>query len=103
MVQRYLHEGFRRENPEQALALAQTLLRQDPKAYAWACEAVAYAHARGVVHRDLKPANVMLGRFGEVILLDWGLAKVLGRPEAIDAGASVPAAGPATREARDGN
>ncbi|MFT3923226.1 MAG: protein kinase [Myxococcales bacterium] len=41
------------------------------------CNAVAFAHARGVVHRDIKPANVMLGRFGEVWLMDWGLALAL--------------------------
>ncbi|MCK9461772.1 MAG: serine/threonine protein kinase [Proteobacteria bacterium] len=38
-------------------------------------EAVAFAHSRGIVHRDLKPANVMIGRFGEVLLMDWGIAK----------------------------
>src|SRR5262245_15332480 len=51
------------------------------------CNAVAYAHSKGVLHRDIKPDNIMLGHFGETLVVDWGLAKVMGQPE--DLGHSV--------------
>jgi serine/threonine-protein kinase len=56
------------------------------------CNAIEYAHARGVVHRDLKPANIMVGDFGEVLVMDWGIAKLM-------AGGSVETTGDAPEPA----
>ena len=57
-------------------------------AFAQVCFTIDYAHTRGVLHRDLKPGNIMLGDFGEVYVLDWGLAKVIGE-EDVDADAET--------------
>ena len=48
------------------------------------CQAIAYAHSRNIIHRDLKPSNIMLGEFGEAVVIDWGLAKVLGNDESTE-------------------
>jgi serine/threonine protein kinase len=80
-------------------------LRQLLDVFLKVCQAVEYAHARGVIHRDLKPANIMVGSFGEVLVMDWGVAKLIdpgrGNAErvATELSAALAAAGHAADEA----
>lgn len=76
---RRLDELAREESPGQVL-----------RRFLAVCDAVSFAHSRGVIHRDLKPGNVMVGEFGEVLVLDWGVAKIAGGGPA-GADPSVPA------------
>jgi WD40 repeat protein/tRNA A-37 threonylcarbamoyl transferase component Bud32 len=82
-----LHEAirrFHRDGPrdpgERRLALRQLLGR-----FVDVCDAIAYAHSRGILHRDLKPGNIMLGKYGETLVVDWGLAKMIaGQQPAVE-------------------
>ncbi|HWE35800.1 MAG TPA: protein kinase [Isosphaeraceae bacterium] len=74
-VERFHAPGGAAQDPRRRAVELQGLLRR----FVAVCDTIAYAHSRGVLHRDLKPGNIMLGPFGETLVVDWGLAKPTGR------------------------
>ena len=85
-----------------AVAGLRKLLRQ----FVNVCNTIDYAHSRGVIHRDLKPANVIIGKHGETLVIDWGLAKSVGRVElGVDSGERTlaPSSGSGFAETQPGN
>jgi len=73
---------------------ARHTLRQLVSRFLAVCNTIAYAHSRGVLHRDLKPANIMLGPYGETLVIDWGLAKLQGRASREGEAPAEPLASP---------
>ena len=97
-----LYFTMKRVSGENLFEVLKRIARGDPKTTAafplrvrleiveGAAQALMYAHARGVIHRDVKPENIWVGNFGEVILLDWGVAKVWGQPDDEPQRPSIP-------------
>ena len=98
---RKVEEAPGRDRSEQTLALRHLLSR-----FLNVCNTIAYAHSRGVIHRDLKPSNIMLGPYGETLIVDWGLAKVKGRDDPGEAASAeatlLPSSGPGSGETEQG-
>jgi serine/threonine-protein kinase len=86
-----LHQAIARLHaPRDPDAPPPPTLRQLVRHLVTACEAVEYAHSRGVIHRDIKPSNILLGPYGETLLVDWGMAKVVGHAAVGPAGGADP-------------
>ncbi len=93
---RHAIDDFHAENDKSSTSLNSIEFRKMLGRFVDVCQAIEYAHSRGVLHRDLKPGNIMLGRYGETLVVDWGLAKALGKTDQFsktDESVLVPSSG----------
>ncbi len=93
---RHAIDDFHAENEKSSTSLNSIEFRKLLGRFVDVCQAIEYAHSRGVLHRDLKPGNIMLGRYGETLVVDWGLAKALGKTDQFsktDESVLVPSSG----------